>query len=77
MTAAYPVFKGTRDERLVDTMQDRLKQFDLLLGGVGSDIQKEASDLEARRRQNEVLDVARKKLSQKARALCLSKAATW
>ena len=73
----YPVFKGTRDERLVDTMQDRLRQFDLLLGGVGSDIQKEASDLEARRRQNEVLNVARKKLSQKARALCLSKAVTW
>ncbi|MGA2843156.1 MAG: hypothetical protein ABSG18_23990 [Steroidobacteraceae bacterium] len=56
MMIGYPVFKGTRDERLVDTMQGRLKQFDLLLGGIGSDIQKEASDLEARRRQNEVLE---------------------
>jgi hypothetical protein len=51
-------------------------QFDLLLGGVGSDIQKEASDLEARQRQNEVLDAVRQKLSKRARALCLSKATT-
>jgi hypothetical protein len=71
----YPVFKGTRDERLVDTMQGRLKQFDLLLGGIGSDIQKEASDQEARQHQDEVLDVVRRKLSRKARALCLSRAA--
>jgi ERCC4-related helicase len=44
LVIGYPVFRGTRDERLVETMQRRLTQFDLLLGGIGSDIQKEASD---------------------------------
>jgi SNF2-related domain/Helicase conserved C-terminal domain len=73
LVIGYPVFKGTRDERLVETMQGRLTQFDLLLGGIGSDIQKEASDMESRRRQDEVLDVARKKLSRRARVLCVSK----
>lgn len=72
----YPVFRGTRDERLVETMQGRLTQFDLLLGGIGSDIQKEASDMESRRRQDEVLDVARRRLSKRARVLCVSKAGT-
>ncbi|MPS82136.1 MAG: DEAD/DEAH box helicase [Achromobacter sp.] len=35
---SYPALKGTRDERLVEIMQMRLRQFDLLLGGVGQDI---------------------------------------
>lgn len=73
LVIGYPVFRGTRDERLVETMQGRLTQFDLLLGGIGSDIQKEASDIESRRRQEEVLDVARRKLSRRARVLCVSK----
>jgi hypothetical protein len=68
----YPVFKGTRDERLVETMERRLTQFDLLLGGIGSDLQKEASDMESRRRQDEVLDLARRRLSRRARVLCVS-----
>jgi ERCC4-related helicase len=34
----YPALKGTRDERLVEIMQLRLQQFDLLLGGVGVDV---------------------------------------
>ena len=72
----YPVFRGTRDEQLVETMLGRLTQFDLLLGGIGSDIQKEASDMESRRRQDEVLDAARKKLSRRARVLCVSKVST-
>jgi hypothetical protein len=38
----YPVFRGTRDEPLVATMRGRLTQFDLLLRGIGSGIQKEA-----------------------------------
>jgi hypothetical protein len=76
LVIGYPVFKGTRDERLVEIMQGRLAQFDLLLGGIGSDIQKEATDLESRRRQDEILDVARQKLSRRARLLCVSKAGT-
>lgn len=35
---SYPALEGTRDERVVDIMQMRLRQFDLLLGGVGQDI---------------------------------------
>jgi superfamily II DNA/RNA helicase len=31
---AYPSFPGTRDERLVEIVRQRLAQFDLLLGGV-------------------------------------------
>jgi len=42
LVIGYPVFKGTRDERLVEIMQDRLTQFDLLLG---------ASEVTSRRRQ--------------------------
>lgn len=33
---AIPAFQGTRDERLVAIMHARLKQFDLLLGGIGT-----------------------------------------
>jgi len=33
---AIPSFQGTRDERLVAVMHARLKQFDLLLGGIGT-----------------------------------------
>lgn len=73
LVIGYPVFRGTRDERLVETMQSRLTQFDLLLGGIGNDVQKEASDVESRRRQEEVLDIARRKLSRRARVLCVSK----
>jgi SNF2-related domain/Helicase conserved C-terminal domain len=70
---AYPVFKGTRDQRLVEVMQSRLAQFDLLLGGIGSDIYKEASDLDSRQRQEAVLNSARAQLSRKARRLCVVK----
>ncbi len=72
----YPVFRGTRDERLVETMQGRLTQFDLLLGGIGSDVQKEASDMDSRRRQYEVLAIARGSLSRRARRLCVTKVGT-
>jgi hypothetical protein len=67
----YPVFRGTRDERLVAIMQRRLTQFDLLLGGIGGDIQTEATDLESLRRQEEVLDVVRKRLAKRTRSLCV------
>lgn len=73
LVIGYPVFKGTRDERLVEIMRNRLKQFDLLLGGIGSDIRKEASDLESSHRQDEILDVARKRLMRRARVLCVVK----
>lgn len=35
---SYPALQGTRDERMVEIMQMRLQQFDLLLGGVGQEI---------------------------------------
>ena len=31
---AYPAFRGTRDERLVQIMKERIDSFSLLLGGV-------------------------------------------
>ncbi len=34
----YPALRGTRDERLVEIMRNRLLQFDLLLGGVRVDV---------------------------------------
>ena len=71
MVVSYPVFRGTRDERLVEIMRSRLEQFDLLLGGIGSDIEKEASDDESRHRQEEVLAFARRKLKRAARKLCV------
>jgi hypothetical protein len=70
---SYPAFLGTRDERLVEIMRSRLDQFDLLLGGIGRDLDKEASDSDARYRQEEVLNVARRKLARAARRLCVVK----
>lgn len=70
---AFPVFKGTRDQRMVEVMGSRLAQFDLLLGGIGGDIQKEASDSNTRQRQDAVLKNARAQLSRKARRLCVVK----
>lgn len=38
IVVSYPALAGTRDERVVEIMQMRLEQFDLLLGGIGQDI---------------------------------------
>lgn len=43
IVVSYPAMKGTRDERAVEIMQVRLQQFDLLLGGVGQDIDPDES----------------------------------
>ncbi len=40
----YPCFKGTRDERLVAIMKERLDSFDALLGGVGARISDDVLD---------------------------------
>jgi len=42
---AYPSFRGTRDARAVEVMTERLKCFDLLLGGVPTvDVETDTSD---------------------------------
>ncbi len=38
---SYPSLRGTRDERLVEIMKSRLKQFDLVLGGVREEVDPE------------------------------------
>ncbi|RYG80432.1 MAG: hypothetical protein EON59_15190 [Alphaproteobacteria bacterium] len=43
---SYPALLGTRDERVVEIMQLRLKQFDLLLGGVGHDVNADQTSME-------------------------------
>ncbi|MDP2345577.1 MAG: SNF2-related protein [Deltaproteobacteria bacterium] len=72
LIVSYPVFRGTRDERLVETMKGRLTQFDLLLGGVGNDIERELGDPESQRRQTELLAAVRKKLLRQSRALMVA-----
>lgn len=62
LVISYPAFGGTRDERLVEIMRERVKQFDLLLGGVGHDVGNEAVDSESRRRQREVIEAVEPKL---------------
>lgn len=65
---AYPVFKGTRDEKLVNIMKGRIKKFDLLLGGVGGKIEiDDNNDLEKYR-----LDIVEKaKTNMKGLSLAL------
>jgi hypothetical protein len=75
LVIAYPVFNGTRDQKLVEIMKSRLTQFDLLLGGIGRDIEKEAGDDESRHRQEAILKMARRRLRRAARKLSVVKGA--
>ena len=45
---AYPQFRGTRDERLVEIVKGRLERFDLLLGGAGSKVEEALLDQDER-----------------------------
>lgn len=57
---AYPTFGGTRDERAVEIMRQRINAFGLLLGGVPS-LEDEKSDCE-QRFADDVLGIASAKL---------------
>lgn len=65
---AYPTFVGTRDERAVDIMRQRIDAFGLLLGGVPS-LDEHTSDREQSFAEA-VLQAARKDLEQLNRTLC-------
>ncbi|TDP74726.1 SNF2-related protein [Roseateles toxinivorans] len=58
---SYPALRGTRDERVVEIMQMRLKQFDLLLGGVGQDIDPDESTA-SERHALKILALAQEKM---------------
>ena len=59
---AYPALGGTRDQRLVEIMRQRLVQFDLLFGGANVSIETETTD-EKLDRQKKALSVAQGRLS--------------
>jgi hypothetical protein len=61
IVVAYPSFRGTRDERLVQIMRQRLEQFDLLLGGVNVPVDPEEPD-SRQRTQAEILRKVRRAL---------------
>ena len=65
---AYPTFVGTRDERAVDIIRQRIDAFGLLLGGVPS-LDEHTSDREQSFAEA-VLQAARKDLEQLNRTLC-------
>jgi ERCC4-related helicase len=64
----YPVFKGTRDEKLVKIMRDRLDRFDLLLGGVGGKIEIDGNN-ETEQKRLDVIKKAKKGLKELSLAL--------
>lgn len=66
---AYPTFGGTRDEKAVGVMRQRINAFGLLLGGVPS-LDDDASDSEQSLAE-EVLRCARKDLASLNRRLCV------
>lgn len=57
----YPALGGTRDEKLVEVMRHRIQQFDLLLGGIGGDIDTGQAIVEPGNTA-EILDYARQQL---------------
>ena len=57
----YPALLGTRDEKLVEIMRYRLRQFDLLLGGVRAEVSPDDA-FGAPTTAADVLDLARAKL---------------
>jgi hypothetical protein len=65
---AYPAFRGTRDHRVVQIMKKRIDSFSLLLGGVQDfDIDQVVESDE--RWRNEVIQIAKKRLTSSARIL--------
>jgi hypothetical protein len=66
---AYPAFRGTRDQRLVQIMKKRIDSFSLLLGGVQSFSIDEMLGPEERWR-NDVIAVAKSRLSAAGEQLC-------
>ena len=66
---AYPAFGGTRDEKAVGVMRQRINAFGLLLGGVPS-LGDEISDGEQSFAEK-VLHLARKQLGSLNRKLCV------
>lgn len=66
---AYPTFGGTRDEKAVGVMRQRINAFGLLLGGVPS-LDDDASDSEQSLAE-EILRCARKDLASLNRRLCV------
>lgn len=71
---AYPTFDGTRDEKAVGVMQQRINVFGLLLGGVPS-LDPDVIDSE-QNFSEAVLRVAKKKLDALNRKLCVKTIAT-
>jgi hypothetical protein len=61
IVVSYPALIGTRDERAVEIMQMRLRQFDLLLGGVGRDIDVDETSAVANR-TSRILALARTRM---------------
>lgn len=59
---AYPSFPGTRDEKLVKIMRNRIQRFDLLLGGVGGKITIDDENKDEKSRL-EIIEAAKQKLS--------------
>lgn len=59
MLEAFPRLAGTRDGQLVGIVTQRLKQFELLLGGISTPVDPDAPDADAER-QREALEAARK-----------------
>ena len=57
----WPRFTGTRDERLVRIVRQRLEQFGLLLGGISAPVDPDASD-EAERARTTTLNRAKDRL---------------
>jgi hypothetical protein len=58
----YPALRGTRDEKLVQIMRYRLSQFNLLLGGVGAEIDPEESEAN-RSTYKDVIRLAQERLA--------------
>lgn len=65
---SYPAFGGTRDEKLVKIMKDRIDRFDLLLGGVGEKIEIEANN-ELEQSRLDIIDETKNKLKKMSLAL--------
>lgn len=69
---AYPKFRGTRDEKVVAVMRQRIKAFGLLLGGVPQ-VEPEAYEDQGGSFAELVLDDARQELARLNRKLCVPK----
>jgi len=66
-----PVFRGTRDEKLVEIMRDRIQAFDLLLGGVRAVGPDDDEDSHTGRVRQDVLKRVSEELQKKPRRLAM------